>query len=93
MLVHDVPWLCNMNCVRSKDAQGLSGPVSDEGLELKKIFSACPVLATKFTCAVEASDQALGMCYPPHPWASADNTNLNLDNSRYHAQPYPKIFN
>ena len=31
------------------------------------------------------------MCYPPQPSASADNTNLGLDNSRYHAQPHPII--
>ena len=28
---------------------------------------------------------------PPQPSASADNTNLSLDNSRYHAQPHPII--
>ena len=35
--------------------------------------------------------QGLGLCYPPQPSASADNTNLGLDNSRYHAQPHPII--
>ena len=33
------------------------------------------------------------MCYPPQPSASADNTNLSLNNSRYHAQPHPIIVN
>ena len=33
--------------------------------------------------------QGLGLCYLPQPSASADNTNLCLDNSQYHAQPHP----
>ena len=33
------------------------------------------------------------LCYPPQPSASADNTNLSLDNSCYHAQPHPIIVN
>ena len=37
--------------------------------------------------------QGFGLCYPPQPSASADNTNLSLDNSCYHAQPYPIIVN
>ena len=37
--------------------------------------------------------QGLGLCYPPQPLASADNTNLGFDNSRYHAQPHPIIVN
>ena len=30
--------------------------------------------------------EGLGMCYPPQPSAWADNTNLGLENSRYHAK-------
>jgi hypothetical protein len=33
------------------------------------------------------------LCYPPQPSASADKTNLVLDNYRYHAQPHPIIVN
>ena len=35
--------------------------------------------------------QGLGLCYPPQPSASVDNTNLVLDNSQYHAQPHSII--
>jgi hypothetical protein len=35
--------------------------------------------------------QGLGLCYLPS--ALADNTNLVLDNYRYHAQPHPIIVN
>lgn len=31
------------------------------------------------------SIQGLGLCNPLRPSASVDNTNLDLDNSRYHA--------
>ena len=31
------------------------------------------------------------LCYLPQPSASADNTDLGFDNSRYHAQPHPII--
>jgi len=31
------------------------------------------------------------LCYLPQPSASADNTDLRFDNSRYHAQPHPII--
>ena len=31
------------------------------------------------------------LCYMPQPSASADNTDLGFDNSRYHAQPHPII--
>ena len=31
------------------------------------------------------------LCYLPKPSASADNTDLGFDNSRYHAQPHPVI--
>ena len=37
--------------------------------------------------------QGLGLCCPPQPSASADKTNLGLDNSRCHAQPHPIIVN
>ena len=37
--------------------------------------------------------QALGLCYLPQPKALADNTNLCLDNSQYHAQPHPVTAN
>ena len=33
----------------------------------------------------------LSLCYLPQPSASADNTDLGFDNSRYHAQPHPII--
>ena len=33
----------------------------------------------------------LGQCYPPEPSASADNIDLDLGNSWYHAQPHPII--
>ena len=32
---------------------------------------------------------SVSVCYPPQPSASADNRNLGLFNSRYHAQPHP----
>ena len=35
--------------------------------------------------------QNLGLCYLPKPKAEADNTDLNFDNSWYHAQPHPII--
>ena len=31
------------------------------------------------------------LCHLPQPSASADNTDLGFDNSRYHAQPHPII--
>ena len=35
--------------------------------------------------------QGLGRCYQPQPSASADNTNLALDNSGYHEKLHPII--
>ena len=35
----------------------------------------------------------LGMCYPPRPSASVDNTLLNLQNSSYPTQPHSIIAN
>ena len=35
--------------------------------------------------------QGLGLCYLPQPSVTGDNRNLDLHNSRYHAQPPPII--
>ena len=37
--------------------------------------------------------QGLGLCYPPQPSASAADTNLSPDHSRYYAWPHPIIIN
>ena len=48
---------------------------------LNSVFACYHIMLSYISC----------LCYLPQPSASADNTDLGFDNSRYHAQPHPII--